>query len=59
MWNKGDKVSVLDDDINGVVVAVNGTQITIETEDGFVMNFDEKELVRLKRMRFRLEIKFW
>ena len=47
MWNKGDKVSVLDDDINGVVVAVNGTQITIETEDGFVMNFDEKELVRL------------
>ncbi|MGL2986301.1 Smr/MutS family protein [Flavobacterium sp. RSSA_27] len=47
MWAKGDKASVLDEDINGVVVAVNGAQITIETEDGFIMNFNANELLKM------------
>jgi hypothetical protein len=38
MFNKGDKVSVLDEAINGVVVSV--TKIyNRETEDGFMMTF--------------------
>lgn len=45
MFVKGNKVSVLDDAINGVVVKVNGTIVTIETEDGFDLNFNEKELI--------------
>lgn len=41
----GDNVSVLDDAINGVVLKVNKNVITIETEDGFELDFNEKELI--------------
>lgn len=43
--NKGDKVMVLDDAISGVVTAVKGNTITIETPDGFELDFFEKELI--------------
>jgi dsDNA-specific endonuclease/ATPase MutS2 len=46
MITKGDKVSVLDDAIDGIVVEVNGTDITIETTDGFNMTFKSKELIK-------------
>lgn len=46
MFNKGDKVSVLDEDVNGVVVAVQDKEITIETTDGFVMTYFVKELIK-------------
>lgn len=46
-FNKGDKVSVLDDNIDGVVTAVNGSQITIETTDGFELNFTSHELIKI------------
>ena len=42
----GDKVSVLDDAIDGVVVEVNSDQITIETNDGFTMTYFVNELVK-------------
>jgi hypothetical protein len=38
MLNKGDKVSVLDDAINGCP-SVQENRATIETEDGFMMAF--------------------
>jgi hypothetical protein len=38
MFNKGDKVSVLDEAINGVVISTKD-KVTIETEDGFMMIF--------------------
>ena len=41
----GDRVSVIDDPITGVVVSVNDENISIETDDGFVMKFHSKELV--------------
>lgn len=41
----GDKVSVLDDAIDGVVTAVNGKTITIDTTDGFELDFQENELI--------------
>lgn len=47
MLNKGDRVSVLDEAINGVVQLVNGSDITIETEDGFVMTFKVNELLKI------------
>lgn len=47
MFNKGDKVSVLDEDVNGVVVAVKGKEVTIETEDGFVMTYFVNELLKI------------
>ncbi|WP_310991687.1 Smr/MutS family protein [Aequorivita marina] len=43
----GDKVSVLDDDISGIVTAVNGSTITITTDDDFELDFDKKELIVL------------
>ena len=47
MFSKGDKVSVLDEAMNGVVLSVKDKQVTIETEDGFVMTFFVNELVKV------------
>jgi dsDNA-specific endonuclease/ATPase MutS2 len=41
-----DRVSVLDDAIDGVVVSVKNDEITIETTDGFMMTFFVKELIK-------------
>ncbi len=48
MFVKGDKVSVLDDNINGVVIKVNSNQVTIDTEEGFELTFNEKELILIE-----------
>ena len=48
MFTKGDKISVLDDAINGKVLKVNGKTITVETEDGFELDFEEKELILIE-----------
>ncbi|MGQ7944616.1 Smr/MutS family protein [Flavobacterium sp. WC2509] len=47
MFNKGDKVSVLDDAVDGVVLSVKDKVITIETTDGFVMNYNATELIKI------------
>lgn len=47
MFKKGDRVSVLDEAVNGVVQSVKDTQVTIETEDGFVMTFFVNELIKV------------
>ena len=47
MFNKGDQVSVLDENMNGIVLSIKEDQVTIETEDGFVMTFNVKELLKL------------
>ena len=41
----GDRVAVLDDTIIGKVVQISTGQITIETSDGFPLNFKPAELV--------------
>ena len=46
MFNIGDKISVLDDDMDGIVVKIQSSQITIETTDGFSLNFQAKELIK-------------
>ncbi|OUL63681.1 Smr/MutS family protein [Flavobacterium sp. AJR] len=47
MLNKGDKVSVLDEAINGVVLSTKNNEVTIETEDGFTMTFFVNELIKI------------
>jgi len=41
----GDKVSVLDDNIFGIVIKIENNIIYIETEDGFEFQFKENELI--------------
>jgi hypothetical protein len=43
----GDKVSVLDEAVDGVVVAVRNNEITIETDDKFTMTYFVNELVKI------------
>ena len=49
LFNIGDKVSVLDDAIDGVVVGVKNKDITIETTDGFVMTYFVNELIKINK----------
>ncbi len=44
-FNIGDHVSVLDEAVDGIVKVINGSQITIETTDGFVMTYFVNELI--------------
>ena len=41
----GDKVAVLDDAISGVIRQIKGNSITIETTDGFELDFERNELI--------------
>lgn len=45
--SKGDKVSVLDDAIDGVVTDVKGNEVTIDTTDGFNLTFKSNELIKI------------
>lgn len=47
MITKGDKVTVLDDDINGIVLEVKGNTVRIETPDGFELEYDKTELIKM------------
>lgn len=47
MFKVGDTVSVLDDDINGVVISIKNREISIETTDGFTMTFFVNELIKI------------
>jgi len=47
MFNKGDKVAVLDDAINGVVIASKNNEVTIETDEGFTLTFLANELLKI------------
>ena len=41
-----DKVAVLDEAIDGIVIAVKNNEVTIETTDGFLMKFAHNELIK-------------
>lgn len=47
LFKEGDRVEVLDEVLRGVVVAVSDTEITIESDDGFMMKFGPNELVNI------------
>ncbi|PIF01542.1 MAG: DNA mismatch repair protein MutS [Maribacter sp.] len=46
LFNVGDRVEVLDEMLRGMVVAVSEKMVTIETEDGFEVEFAKNELVK-------------
>lgn len=43
----GDKVAVLDEAISGIIVKIDGTSVGIETDDGFNLNFEVDELLKM------------
>ena len=47
MIAKGDKVSVLDEAIDGIVLEVKNKEVTIETSNGFTMTYFVNELVKI------------
>lgn len=49
-----DKVEVLDDALKGRVVAVNGDTISIETTEGFSLDYHKSELVKTSNEQNRL-----
>ena len=46
-FQAGDMVETLDDVITGRVIAINGDQVTIETEGGFPMDFPAASLIKV------------
>ncbi len=49
-----DKVEVLDDALKGVVLKVNGSTVSIETTEGFMLDYDASELIKLDEEQSRL-----
>ncbi|ALJ04238.1 DNA mismatch repair protein MutS [Pseudalgibacter alginicilyticus] len=47
-FNIGDVVLVLDEDLSGIVTQIKVDEITIETADGFNLQFQAKDLVKHK-----------
>lgn len=47
MLSPGDKIAVLDEDLEGKVVSVTGSVVEIETTEGFHLSFDEKDLIKI------------
>lgn len=47
----GDSVLVLDEDLSGVIKAIEGHTISIETDEGFDMQFQSNELVKDQKSR--------
>lgn len=49
MFKVGDKVAVLDDAIEGVIKRIEGNSITLQTSEGFDLEFQSKELILLNK----------
>ncbi|WP_111307574.1 Smr/MutS family protein [Confluentibacter sediminis] len=47
-FNIGDQVLVIDEDFSGVVKIIKDNVITIETSDGFLLDYQSRELVKKK-----------
>lgn len=47
MLSKGDYVQVLDENEEGIITQIQGDQVTIETKDGFVLNYKPSELLKI------------
>jgi len=43
----GDKVTILNEDINGVISHINGTKVFVMTDYGFELQFDKSEVIQL------------
>lgn len=52
----GDKVTVLDEAMDGKVLKIIGNTITIETNDGFELNFEDKELILMGKSEMNFSV---
>ena len=52
----GDKVTVLDDAMDGKVLKIDGSKITIESNDGFELNFEDKELILIGKSEMNFNV---
>ncbi len=46
MLKTGDRIAVLDEDLEGKVISIQGSQVEMETTEGFVLSFNEKEVIK-------------
>lgn len=53
----GDKVAALDEDFEGHVVSVQYNKVFVESIDGFQLEFDENELIKVQN-DFEIKIKY-
>ena len=58
MFKPGDKVAVLDEDLEGKVLQINHSEVEIETTEGFLLEYQEKELVKIDSSQLDLREKF-
>ena len=49
MFKIGDKVAVLDDDMEGVIKRIEGNSVTLLTSEGFELDFQMRELILLNK----------
>lgn len=56
MFKIGDQVSVLDDDINGIITKIEGIDFTVKTNDGFEMQFTAKELIKMETSELKQNV---
>ena len=54
IFQVNDKVEVLDDALEGVVVKIDASTVTVETTEGFMLDYHPSELVRLDDEQSRL-----
>jgi dsDNA-specific endonuclease/ATPase MutS2 len=47
IFQVGDRVEAIDDVIKGTITAIQGSNITIETNEGFPLTFEASELVKI------------
>lgn len=50
-FEEGERVEVIDDNINGIVIAVSNAFITIRTNEGFDMDFEASELMHTEGLK--------
>lgn len=48
MFRTGDKVAVVDEDLEGKVIGISGNEVEIETPEGFNLRFAPKDLVKIE-----------
>ncbi len=48
-FSVGDRVAAIDDDLEGNVIRVDGETISVETSEGFLMEFQPSELVKIEK----------
>ena len=56
-FNVGDRIAVIDDNLEGYIKHIENNNITIEDEDGFELHFNENEIVRIGKPQNKIDTK--